>query len=146
MPIRVQHALPIVGPPAFAAGAVTLVALTRDGWPGTISVPLLLMAGAGHAAGYSPLIARVTTLAGPRFASALSALNSTGPLLAEVLAVATLGGLYFAATTPAAGLTRVTALTAALLLATACATRVALTAGKHEGRVIGGRVGAGGRG
>lgn len=147
LPVRVQHALPVAGPLAFAACAVTLVALTRHGWLGPVSVPLLFMAGAGHAAGYSPLIARVSSLIDPRRASALSALNSTGPLLAGVLAVATVGGLYFAAGSPSTGLTRVTAAIAALLLtATACATRVALTAGKHERGVIGGRVGVGGRG
>ena len=70
----------------------------------------------------------MSSLVEPRFAAALSALNSTGPLLANVLAVATLVGLYFAAPTPAAGLTRVTTIIAALLaLATACATRAALT-------------------
>jgi hypothetical protein len=40
-------------------------------------------AGAGHAAGYSPLIARLSAVGHER-ASALYALNSTGPMLAEV--------------------------------------------------------------
>ena len=153
LPVRVQHALPVIGPLAFAAGAVTLVVLTRHGWPGPVSVPLLVLAGAGHAAGYSPLIARLTSLLEPRFASALSALNSTGPLLANVLAVATLGGVYFAAPTPAAGLTRVTMAIAALLaLATTCATRTTLTVGTRNARgrepasVTSGRAGGGGRG
>ncbi|GAA3222323.1 MFS transporter [Nonomuraea helvata] len=126
-PRRLQNALPVMGPIMFATGAVLLVLLHRDQWHPYGSVPLLLLAGAGHAAGYSPLIARITSLVQPRLASAISALNSTGPTLAGVTAVAGLGSVYFAAPTSAEGLLRVVFAVAALLaIGTACATRVAL--------------------
>lgn len=125
LPRRVRDSLPLAGPPAFAVGAGVVVALTRTDWPVLSSVPLLILAGAGHAAGYSPLIARLSALVDNRLASALSALNSTGPLLANVLAVAGLGSVYFAGT-PATGLDRVVIIVAGfLLLATACAARAA---------------------
>ncbi|WP_433428279.1 MFS transporter [Nonomuraea sp. CA-141351] len=126
-PRRLQNALPVAGPIAFAVGAVLLVLLYRDQWHPYGTVPLLLLAGAGHAAGYSPLIAQITSLVQPRLASAISALNSTGPTLTGVTAVAGLGSVYFAAPSSAEGLLRVvTAVAALLALGTACATRVAL--------------------
>lgn len=126
-PQRLRDALPIAGPIAFAAGATALVLLHRDRWDLTGTVPLLLLAGAGHAAGYSPLIARITSLVEPRQASAISALNATGPVLAGVTAIAGLGTVYFAAPSSAEGLLRVvTAVAALLAIGTACATRAAL--------------------
>ncbi len=126
-PRRLLGALPIAGPIAFAAGAAVLVLLYRDRWDPVGTVPLLLLAGAGHAAGYSPLIARITSLVEPRQASAISALNATGPVLAGVTAVAGLGTVYFAAPSSAEGLLRVvTAVAVLLAIGTACATRAAL--------------------
>ncbi|MBO2448069.1 MFS transporter [Actinomadura barringtoniae] len=124
-PLRLQNVLPVAGPIAFAACATGLVLLAKHQWPVAASIPLLYMAGAGHAAGYSPLIARLTTLVDASLASALSGLNSTGPLLAGVICVAGLGSVYFAAPTSADGLLRVTASIAALLaVGAACAYRV----------------------
>ncbi|MEU6730210.1 MFS transporter [Nonomuraea wenchangensis] len=126
-PQRLQRALPIAGPIAFAAGAALLVLLCRDQWQPVISIPLLLLAGAGHAAGYSPLIAQITSLVEPRLASAISALNATGPVLAGVTAVAGLGSVYFAASSSADGLLQVvTAVAVLLAIGTTCAIRVAL--------------------
>jgi hypothetical protein len=124
LPEAIRNALPVAGPIAFAGGAVLLVLRASDEWPWPGAVPLLLIAGAGHAAGYGPLIARVSSMVDARLASALSALNSTGPMLAEVAGVAVLGGLYFAAPSSAEGLWRAAAAMAALLvLGTACALR-----------------------
>ncbi|MFG2001970.1 MFS transporter [Spirillospora sp. NPDC048911] len=121
----VQRLLPLLGPVAFAVGAATIALLARDQWPGLVSVPILAIAGAGHAAGYSPLIAQVSSLVDIRFASAVSALNSTGPLLASVTAVAGLGSVYFAAPTSADGLVRVVAsIIGLLVLGAVCALRV----------------------
>ncbi|MEW9550489.1 MFS transporter [Nonomuraea sp. NPDC050783] len=126
-PARLRAALPVAGPIAFAAGAALLVLLFRAEWRPAGAVPLLLLAGAGHAAGYSPLIARITTLVEPRLASAVSALNATGPVLAGVSTVAGLGSVYFAAPSSADGLLRVSAAVAVLLAAGAlCAARVAV--------------------
>ncbi|RZQ62956.1 MFS transporter [Amycolatopsis suaedae] len=115
-PRWLRRVMPIVGPPVFAAGAVLAVLVVRhDGHP-WFFLPLLLFAGAGHAAGYSPLIAQVTSAVEPRFASAISAMNATGPVLAEVIGVAALGSVYFAASTSADGLLLVVAAIAALLI------------------------------
>ncbi|MGW4474524.1 MFS transporter [Nonomuraea sp. NPDC004354] len=125
-PQRLQRALPIAGPIAFAGGASLLVLFCRDQWQPVVAMPLLLLAGAGHAAGYSPLIAQITALVEPRLASAISALNSTGPMLAGVTAVAGLGSVYFAAPSSADGLVRVVVVVAVLLVGgAACAVGVA---------------------
>lgn len=132
-PQRVQSVLPVAGPIAFAAGSLAVVLLCRDSWSPLGAIPLLVIAGAGHAAAYSPLIAQITGLVEPRLASAISALNSTGPLLASVTAVAALGSLYFAAPAPADGLLRV-AIAIALVtsIGTACAATVRRTANATE--------------
>jgi MFS family permease len=122
-PRWLQHALPIAGPLVFAAGATLAVLLYRDHPHPVGSIPLLFFAGAGHAAGYSPLIAQISSRVAPRLASAISALNSTGPVLAEVIAVAGLGSIYFAASSSADGLLRVvTAVAVLLVIASTCAT------------------------
>ncbi|GII80648.1 MFS transporter [Sphaerisporangium rufum] len=113
---RVQALLPVAGPAVFAVTALAVAWLARDGWPVAATAPLLFAAGAGHAAGYGPMIARVSAVAGPERASALSALNSTGPTLAEVAAIAALGGLYLSA-----GLLWTCAVIAALLAAAGAA-------------------------
>lgn len=121
-PERVQQVLPMAGPILYAVGLVSVVIVIGNQGRPIATIPLLLIAGAGHAAGYSPLIARISARVEPRLASAISALNSTGPTLAEVIAVAGLGSVYFAASTSAEGLLRVTAAVAVLLVvATACA-------------------------
>ena len=126
-PHWVQSLLPATGPIAFAVAVATLVLISRHGWPSLGSVPLLLVAGAGHAAGYSPLIAQVSALVEVRLSSAMSALNSTGPMLASVTAIAGLGSVYFAAPDTYDGLLRVAMVSAALLVFGAgCALRVRL--------------------
>lgn len=121
-PQSIQRRLPIIGPVMFAVGVILMAALFRDHWHLVASIPMLLLAGAGHAAGYSPLIAQITSRVGSRQASAVSALNSTGPVLAEVAGVAGIGSVYFAASSSAIGLLRVAVVIAGLLvIATACA-------------------------
>ncbi|GAA2597723.1 MFS transporter [Actinomadura fulvescens] len=140
---RLQRLLPLLGPLAFAAGAATIVVLARDRWPGLVSVPILAFAGAGHAAGYSPLIAQVSSLVDTRFASAVSALNSTGPLLASVTAVAGLGSVYFAAPASADGLVRVmAAITVLLVLGAVCAQRARTASPPSAGTSAGTSAGA----
>ncbi|MEV6106868.1 MFS transporter [Streptomyces sp. NPDC051940] len=131
LPARWQQTLPVLGPPVLAAAAAAVVWLPSDGRPGAAAVPLLMVAGAGHAAGYSPLIARLSALVGPSYASALSAFNSTGTMLASVLGVATLGGLFVEAPTTGDGLRLVVGLSAGLLAVTAlCAQRVRWATGR----------------
>ncbi|MFI6326307.1 MFS transporter [Nonomuraea sp. NPDC050556] len=84
--------LPSAGIALFAAAVVGIAVLlpAGEGWLWV----LLVLAGIGHGAGYAPLMARLTRVVGPSGASALAALNSTGPMLASATAVALLGGFY----------------------------------------------------
>lgn len=98
LPSRWRAALPVLGPLAFAVAVVTLAVLAWDGWPQLLSVPLLVAGGAGHAAGFSPLVTRMAAAVEPEQAGSLSGLVSTGTLLASVLGVAALGGVYLSVT------------------------------------------------
>ena len=114
MPERVVRALPVAGPIVLAV-VVAVVATGASPWA---LAPLLVLAGAGHAAAYSPLIARLSDLVPVGRASALSALNTTGPLVAQTVAVAAIGGVYLVSGLPwALGTTA-----AALLAGAGCAT------------------------
>ena len=123
---RLRAALPVLGPLCFAAsisGMITLV-VAHGGRPDAWCAPLLVVAGAGHAAGFSPLLARLAAAVAPRHASALSGLSSTGTLLASALGVVGIGSLYLAATEnrplrSPAGLEHVATATVVLLLASA---------------------------
>ncbi|GAA1958172.1 MFS transporter [Catenulispora subtropica] len=134
MPAPARVALPVAGPVSFGCAFVALTALAHGPWP-TIAAPALLaVAGAGHAAGFSPLLSRITESAGPESASAVSALANTGSLLAGVLSIAGLGGVYLSVAGPgfqssADGLAHVAWFMAVLLgFGTLCATRSTRTA------------------
>ncbi|MFC4629250.1 MFS transporter [Promicromonospora alba] len=96
MPERVIRALPVAGPIVLAV-VVAVVATGASPWA---LAPLLVLAGAGHASGYSPLIASLSGMVPPHRASAFSALNTTGPLVAQTVAIAAIGGIYLAAGLP----------------------------------------------
>ncbi|MFI7595524.1 MFS transporter [Micromonospora sp. NPDC049359] len=114
LPARLRDALPLLGPPLLAAVVLLVAMLTRHGWPWLPGSLLLLVGGAAHAAGFTPLVDRLATALPTGAATAFSALISTGTLLAAVLGVAVIGGLHLARPdTPAA------ALVTAVLLATA---------------------------
>lgn len=117
--VPARRALPVAGPLCFAA-AVPMVALAaRHGWPVALASPLLFVAGAGHAAGFSPLVEEISAAVGPRRASAVSAVMNTGVLLSGVIAIATLGGVFLSAPRPADGLTRVSMLLTGVLVVSA---------------------------
>lgn len=124
---RLHLLLPMLGPLLFAAGSGALIATAQGGWPiGPTSI-LLMLCGAGHAIGYSPLVSQIVTSAGPRFASAISALISTGTLLGQVISVAAVGGVYLSvgAAASTAGLTRaILVIDVLLLVAAYCAWRL----------------------
>jgi predicted MFS family arabinose efflux permease len=119
LPGSVSRWLPVAGPIAFAAGITATAVLSADRWPTLAAVVLLAVAGAGHAASFSPLFARVAGLLEARFASALSALANTGTLLAGAVAVAGLGGVYLSSATAHSGLIHVVLAADALLAVTA---------------------------
>jgi predicted MFS family arabinose efflux permease len=137
VPRRIRAGLPVAGPLAFAAAAGALAVLAGDGWPRLASVPLLFVAGAGHAFGFSPLLTRIVGLVRPEQASALSALASTGALLAGVLSYATIGGVFLAVagtglTDSGAALRTVAVLDAVVLVAGAVGAARALRAGSRD--------------
>lgn len=120
LPPLAKANLPTWGLLAFAGAASTLAFLVRDGWPPLLSIPLLYVAGFGHAAGFSPLVDRITGAVGPAQASSVSALTNTGVLLSNVVAIAVLGGVYLSSP---GTLTPVTALLVVLLVLAAAAVR-----------------------
>ncbi|WP_454850955.1 MFS transporter [Promicromonospora soli] len=121
MPERVIRALPVAGPVVLAL-VVSVVATGASPWG---LAPLLVLAGAGHAAGYSPLIAGLSDLVPPHRASAFSALNTTGPLVAQTVAIAAIGGIYLAS-----GLAWALGTTAAVLAVGAVCAAAALRAAR----------------
>ncbi|WP_199737085.1 MULTISPECIES: MFS transporter [Micromonospora] len=130
LPERIRGLLPVVGPLVLAAVVAVLAWTSRDGWPWPAGSGLLLAGGAAHAAAFSPLVGRLTGIVPVASAAALSALVSTGTLLAAVLGVTAIGGLHLAlaaAGRSAAALSvPPAALTAALLVTGALAAHRAL--------------------
>jgi MFS family permease len=127
LPKPAEWLLPVAGPLAFAGGVTALFVSSASGWSVPVATALLLVAGAGHAASFSPLFARLGSLVGARFASALSALGNTGTLLVGAVSIAGLGSVYLAVAEHAPqhsrlGLGRVVvAIDAMLLLTAICA-------------------------
>jgi hypothetical protein len=133
LPEPVRARLPVAGPLVFAGAIAVLAAFAAGGaWPTVAAVPLLYASGAGHASGFSPLFNTILGRVEPRYAATLSGMAATGTLLAGVLAVSALGGVYLAVagtdpTRSATALAAVTALVAGLLLLGAAFARRALS-------------------
>jgi MFS family permease len=125
-----------VTPAGFAmmgAGLAALAVVLPAGGPPAIVVPLMLVAGAGHAAAFAPLAVAVTASVRPGQAASLSAMISTGTTLAAVLGVAA-GGTAFLAAAQASGSARglqvVAAGLAAIMLLAAAATALPWARGR----------------
>jgi MFS family permease len=87
--------------PSIALGlGALLVALVP--WS-PVSELVLFAAGAGHASGFSPVLARTVASVKPAHAAEASSLLTTGALLAQVVAIATIGSLYLSHGLKAAG-------------------------------------------
>jgi MFS family permease len=91
LPARV---ISVAGPLVLGAATLAIAGAGRTGWPWVAGSALLAVGGAGHAAGFTPLVTRISPLVRPDQAASFSALVSTGSLLASVLGVAALGGVY----------------------------------------------------
>jgi hypothetical protein len=98
LPERLHTLLPLAGLGVFAAAVAGLGAVAWGHWSLPLVALCLLLAGAGMAAGFSTLVDQTATAVGPTFAAALSAMVSTGTLLASVFAVAIIGGIYVGTT------------------------------------------------
>jgi MFS family permease len=139
-PVRWHARLPVVGLVVFSVAAALLAFTVHTGWPVPRAAAILCVAGAGMATAMSPLINQVAATVGPAYASAVSALISTGTLLSSVLAITTAGGLYltFAEHDTARSATGITwsstLVSALLLLATACAVRIWYVSARMPGR------------
>jgi MFS family permease len=120
--------LPIVGPLLMGAAllAVGLIA-SGGGWP-IATAPLLFIAGAGHAYGFSPLANRLTNAIQRSQQAHLSGLILTASLVGQAIGVAAFAGIYLveAAHGSAHALAMTTAALAATLLVTALCARQAL--------------------
>jgi hypothetical protein len=126
--------LPVLGLLVFTGAAAGLVWIVHSGWSVAPAAAVLALAGAGMAASMSPLINQVAASVGSGYASAVSALLSTGTLLFSVLSVATAGGLYMSSAdkgvaSSSTGVSHAATLVlAALLLALGCAARTSWVA------------------
>lgn len=124
-PQTLRGILPVAGPAMMLCGVLATGALAAGGdWPPLATPPALLLAGAGHAAGYSPLAHGLTARVASSQVADLSGLLLTAGLLGSVLGVAGVSGVYLgaAAHDPGGALTSTTlVLAAALLLTAACA-------------------------
>jgi MFS family permease len=94
-PERIHPLLPILGMLAFSAALGALAVIVRTGWPVAWVVVLFIVAGAGMAAVFSTLTDQIAAAVGPRYATAVSGMISTGTLLAAVVSVTVVGSVYF---------------------------------------------------
>ncbi len=94
-PQRLRAWLPTTGPLAMGAALFAIGLFARNGgWPIAAIAPLLFIAGAGHALGFSPLAHQLTTTIRPAQAGDLSGLILTVNVLSQNAGVAGLVGVY----------------------------------------------------
>ncbi len=100
LPERVQRWTPSAALIALALADVLFGLSVRSGWTPWAALPLLALAGAGHGAGYGPLVNQMVLRVRERDGPALSGLVTTATMLAEVVGVAALGSLYLGTAKP----------------------------------------------
>jgi MFS family permease len=96
LPKRFHPGLPLAGLLLYAVAVAGMAVVAGTGWSLPLIGLFLFLAGAGMAAGFSTLVEQIAATVGPRYAAAISALVSTGTLLAAAVAVAVIGGIYIA--------------------------------------------------
>jgi MFS family permease len=127
--------LPVAGPLAMGAGLLGVGLIgSGGGWPLGVIAPLLFAAGVGHAWGFSPLAARLTTAIRPEQAGQLSGLLMTASLVGQVVGVAAFVGVYLGAAHhgSAHALEETTAVLAGVLAVTAACAIKAVSPGRIE--------------
>lgn len=128
-PERVRARLPPTGALTMAAAIFSIGLLARDGgWSTAVAAPLLLLAGAGHALGFSPLAHRLTNSVRATQAADLSGLILTANVLSQVVGVAGPGGIYLSLEAHGSG----SALATTTAILAAALTLAATTAGMTE--------------
>ncbi len=120
-PECIRRTLPTVGPLAMAVGLVVVGVLAAQGDRPATALPFLLLAGAGHACGFSPLTNRLTAAVSPGAIADLSGLLLTASLIGTVLGTASVPDIYLTAAPSGSGsaLARTTLVLGAVLLVTA---------------------------
>ncbi len=96
LPQRLHPVVPVCGLTILAAAEAALTAAVRTGWTTAIAAPLLLIAGAGHGAGFGALAPQITARTRAAHIPTLSGLITTITQLGIAAGIATLGGLYLA--------------------------------------------------
>jgi MFS family permease len=97
---RALRLVPVCGLLVLAGADLTLGLIVRSAWTPALALPLLVLAGAGHGAGFGPLVQQVVARIPPRHAAAIGGLISTVSQLAGAIGVATLGSVYLATAHP----------------------------------------------
>jgi MFS family permease len=117
--------LPVVGPMTMGGALLAVGLIAGHGsWPTPVIAPLLLIAGAGHALGFSPLANRMTSAIRAAQAADLSGLVLAASFIGQVLGFASLTDIYLSNTDhgPAHALTiATTAIAVTLVITAACA-------------------------
>jgi MFS family permease len=93
LPARWRRGVAPGGFVAMAAGLLAVATTLPTNW----ALPLLFVAGAGHAAAFAPLAVKVAERARSDQAASLSGLLSTTTVVASVLGIAAGGSVYLAA-------------------------------------------------
>lgn len=94
LPERFQRRTPTAALLVLAMADVMIGLVVRSGWKLWFALPLLVMAGAGHGAGFGPLVNQMVSKIKPRHAPALSGLVSMSTQLGIVVGIAALGSIY----------------------------------------------------
>lgn len=94
----VRDRLPVLGLVAMGTALLALGLIARGGgWRLATIAPLLFVAGAGHACGFSPLANGLATAVRPSQAADLSGLIMTASLIGQVIGIAAFVGIYLGA-------------------------------------------------
>jgi MFS family permease len=126
---RVRALLPTAGPLVMAGSLVAVGALATAGRSPADALPVLVLAGAGHACGFSPLTSRLASAIAPGSIADLSGLLLTASLIGTVVGSAAISGVYLGDVPSGSGaaLGRTTlAVGAVLVLGAACALRATM--------------------
>jgi Major Facilitator Superfamily len=118
-----RERLPVLGPVLMAGGLVGVGLSAAD--VGAAAIPLLFLAGAGHAWSFSPLASRLTGTIRPAQVADLSGLIMTASLVGQVVGVAAFVGVYLgrlgSASSSDALMTTTVCLAVTLVITSGCA-------------------------
>jgi len=94
LPAQLHRWIPLTGLLGLALANALLGVVTHATWNFALIAPLLVLAGAGHGAGFGALVPQIAARAKPAHAPAISGLVTTVTQLAIVVGIAALGSVY----------------------------------------------------